>query len=559
MGASTPPFNPSIQGQTPGAEDPARKLIEMVMQASKGKQQLAQPVPAPLPPQGQYRDPAPPGAWQPAWGAARLMSGVSTGIQNAVAQHKKNEMAKAESFWNQLNTAIQSGNQEATTSLLSDPKSVKRAAKALNVDYLNPEKTDVWNQALQKVMNQQKQKDGAAHGLKQMFQHLIGKATQPQLSDDQKRQMAGEIQKKLPIMPAQPDPKMAAEGIRAEAELTNARANMVRATAEAKDKYDIRADKDGNVIAIDKSDPTKVIRPTDDNGNPVTSAPKVGQSAKVVSIGQVPYGVARNGKVVTPGDSDWSGADAKLFESAKSASAQSQVNTDRRASIAANVRAQAFAKTREYGVIDSDTGGLVMLSPEIINQSPGRYAPASQAIQVKNRMAIFSELDYTSGQVNKSIAELPETGFDAKARAQIAGVLRDTDPRSALSAFLNSAIADTLSDSQVAYVTGLVSLQESAMSLRSLAGMGQGSDQLRAAIVRMLPGSGTPSKKYAQRQMELFTGEVNALRTSLPKLGTGGGKKTALSSSEPPRPSNVPPNYVFDANGPKGAGWYKPK
>jgi hypothetical protein len=97
-------------------------------------------------------------------------------------------------------------------------------------------------------------------------------------------------------------------------------------------------------------------------------------------------------------------------------------------------------------------------------------------------------------------------------------------PASAWQNFIRSGFATTLSDDQIDYVTTLASLQESAMAMRSIQGMGAGSDMLRGAIINMLPGPGVPSKKWAEQQMKLFTVEVNSLRTALPTLpGEGGG------------------------------------
>ena len=136
-----------------------------------------------------------------------------------------------------------------------------------------------------------------------------------------------------------------------------------------------------------------------------------------------------------------------------------------------------------------------------------------------------------------SIKALPNNAFDPGARAQIAMVLRDEHPRAAWYNFLNSDVAATLGKEQIDYVTALVSMDESAMSLRSIGGMGQGSDTLRGAISKMLPGAGTPSKAYADRQMALFDGEVKALKTSIPNIGEpgrGGGATAAPSSTPPP-------------------------
>ena len=62
--------------------------------------------------------------------------------------------------------------------------------------------------------------------------------------------------------------------------------------------------------------------------------------------------------------------------------------------------------------------------------------------------------------------------------------------------------------------------------------MGQGSDSLRNAIIGMLPGPETPNKKYAERQMDLFHGELNALHRAVPESG-----KLGMKATTPPAPS----------------------
>jgi hypothetical protein len=88
--------------------------------------------------------------------------------------------------------------------------------------------------------------------------------------------------------------------------------------------------------------------------------------------------------------------------------------------------------------------------------------------------------------------------------------------------------------------------------------MGQGSDQLRAAITKMLPGAGTPSRAYAERQMTLFDGEVKALKTSIPGIGGPGhgggitqnlkvGDKKVLKNGKTVTIMKVYPDGSFDA------------
>jgi hypothetical protein len=86
-------------------------------------------------------------------------------------------------------------------------------AKALNQDWLNPEKTTVYGEALKKVnaktqqkdqqqQQQAQQKQQAAQGLKGMMQKLLQRQQQPQLTDEQKKKMSAEVQAKAPTTTA---------------------------------------------------------------------------------------------------------------------------------------------------------------------------------------------------------------------------------------------------------------------------------------------------------------------------------------------------------------------
>ena len=194
---------------------------------------------------------------------------------------------------------------------------------------------------------------------------------------------------------------------------------------------------------------------------------------------------------------------------------QEQLQKDRMDAYA-KTYAQMRGQVYQYSVLDKQTGEQVMVNANVINQNPGRYMAGSLGQQLKNREGIFDEIKYTSSQFDNALSGMTDNDFKTLPRAQIAMALQDRDPRSAMSQLVGSEVGATLSPAQVNYVTGLTSLQESAMSLRTIAGMGQGSDTLRGAIIKMLPGPATPSIPYAKRQMELFNGEVQALHRPIP-------------------------------------------
>jgi len=239
----------------------------------------------------------------------------------------------------------------------------------------------------------------------------------------------------------------------------------------------------------------------------------------VGEAGGPPVGITRNGKFLQPGDAEWAPADQKQLDAMRKSYDEANAAKDRRMAISARVRADAYARSRVVSVIDKDTGELVETTAADVASNPSKYAGASTAVQAMQRDAIFQEIGTSADILQKSINDLGDSAFDASSRAQMATVLRDADPRSALSTFLNSTAASTLTDQQVAYVTALANLEESAMSLRTVAGMGQGSDMLRSAIVGMLPGAATPSRAYANRQLSLFRTQVGQLHKGLPGLG----------------------------------------
>lgn len=249
-----------------------------------------------------------------------------------------------------------------------------------------------------------------------------------------------------------------------------------------------------------------------------------------------PAGVIREGKSLTPSSPEWSKQDQSDLDSYMKTYKESEDVKNSRIKLGAETRVEAYMKTRMYGALDASTGSLVYVNPSQISKEPGRYAPPGPAIQAKNRNAIFNEIDTTKGFLKQALAKLPDDAFNPEARAQIAYVLKDDDPRSAWQTFKQSSVATTLTPEQIDYVTALVSLGESAMSLRSLAGMGSGSDMLRGAIQKMLPGANTPSREYAMRQLKLFEGEVNALKTSVPNIGEPGmgGGETQGTGQPPP-------------------------
>jgi hypothetical protein len=513
--------------------------------------------------------------------ASGLIPILMMNIQNAYANHKEAKIKQAMGMYMGLQGAHERAQQVAQASGETDPtkiqqmtaqvfskdpvvqetfngkqgeKNVKAMKELLNIDLTDPESMNtVQHQALSRVVK--------ATGARQLVT-MIGNAIHAHKAQSQQSQpgIPGTTGTTPPmgVPPPQPsqaaaaatsleqravprgvDVKSATDIAKSEADLTNARAALTRSQQEYRDKYDIRPDKDGNIVAIDKTDPTKVVRVTDQKGDPVTSQTKAGAAPKVAMVENVPYGVVREGKTVTPDSKEWTAEDARVFEAAKAASATGEANktklADKRATFFSSLPQAVMSKVDDpaKGI---KAGELAFVTRQEAGANPAKYAPVGSGDKALGTQARFGEIQRTVDMTNQAIANLPDTGFDAKARAQIAYVLRSPDPASALDGFFKSGAATTLTDAQIDYVTSLSSLAESAQAMTSLQGIGaRGSDKLRSAIVAMLPGAGTPSRKYATMQMSKFQVELDALRKGVPSLGglSGDGTKPARSKTDP--------------------------
>lgn len=222
---------------------------------------------------------------------------------------------------------------------------------------------------------------------------------------------------------------------------------------------------------------------------------------------------------------------------------QEQLQKDRMDAYA-RTYAQMRGSVYQYSVLDKNTGDQVMVNANTINENPGRFMAGSLGQQLKNREGVFDEIKYTTSQFDGALSKMTDNDFKALPRAQLAMALKSRDPRSAMSEFMGSEVASSLTPAQIDYVTGLTSLQESAMSLRSIAGMGQGSDTLRNAITAMLPGPATPSIPYAKRQMDLFRGELEALHRPIPESirQSMGNTPTQTQPQSSATPTAIGPN-----------------
>ncbi len=184
-------------------------------------------------------------------------------------------------------------------------------------------------------------------------------------------------------------------------------------------------------------------------------------------------------------------------------------------------------------VYDTNTGTVGFKTKRQINEGdaaneaeglPPRYVGAELATKLKSRKAIFEEIKQSARTARASIGRLKEN-FSQTQLIKFADQLAVDDDGGMLRTFLSSNIAKTLSKDEIEYITSIRNLRESSFSLRTIGGMGQGSDMLRNAIAEMIPGRRTPNKTMAFSAMNKFDMQVQKLEEGVPGIGAEGFRR----------------------------------
>jgi hypothetical protein len=218
---SPAPVQAPLGGGAAGAPtDQMQQLLKMILSGAQQKPQVAQPTPAPVP-AGARQHQALVGKHT---GSANLGALISSTVQNAIHQDKAKKLAAATSDWKDLLTSTQkymtpdgkvdpkAYQDPAVMQVLGDPKKLKRMAKALNQDWLNP-KPDEYADGMKIAIQQHQKQQGAIQGLKQtmqqMVQHIRNGGSQQQQQPTVGPQGAASIMSRAPIQPGRTDPAAA--------------------------------------------------------------------------------------------------------------------------------------------------------------------------------------------------------------------------------------------------------------------------------------------------------------------------------------------------------------
>ncbi len=214
-------------------------------------------------------------------------------------------------------------------------------------------------------------------------------------------------------------------------------------------------------------------------------------------------------------------------------------------------RFKGLAGVRTVNMLDTLTGNrpVTITVQQLLDAPEGRYISQAGGQKALNQTALIEDIRGAIDLTRQSLANL-RTDFTATQAAQLAIALGG--PRagqSAMDAILASTVGKTLTPEQIDYVTNLAQLKENAMAMRSVLGAGQGSDELRAAIMATLPSPRTPTRAYAKSALDKFEGQINRLARGVPEVPLRPGQAPTPTGPAGP-PGNRPRILEIRPKGP---------
>jgi hypothetical protein len=297
--------------------------------------------------------------------------------------------------------------------------------------------------------------------------------------------------------------------------------------------------KDGSPIAL--RDPQGDLHQPDDQDIPAPVQTLWSNAvANAQQSGVKPEIAAQTGP--KPTSNSYNGKKYPSIKDAQAAwGADVQKLVDDETSAQGNARGAAFGRNRPISVLDTWNGNRpITVSAGEAEDNPDRYVTQGGGTPALQKEALIQDIRTTIGNVGDSLKAM-KAGFTAPQRMMLAASLGD--PNGTAAQFFQSIPrGSALDETQQNYVIDIFQLRENAMAMRSLLGSGQGSDDLRRAIVQTLPGPGTPSKGYAQQQLKRLNQTVDRLERGVPGVplsGAGPQKPGAQGNgSAQPRPTH---------------------
>jgi hypothetical protein len=283
-----------------------------------------------------------------------------------------------------------------------------------------------------------------------------------------------------------------------------------------KAKYaDLKQDKEGKWWGLNTETQKMEMVPGQGEYKP---AAKVSAQAKVDPIIS-----AQIGKPPDPGKFPQGEEDPQYKLAAKKWGVQAETIKTRMASSAAEARGKAYGEYRPGAFITPEGDTVSAFYGDAIKKG---YVPFAPGFQAMSRTVQIGEMQGASSKLRSAINALgPDDAFTSEAVFQLRHAAATDDPKT-FALILDNAMAASLNEHQQDYLIWLQQMGERVLSLRNVAGMGQGAQDLRAAIQATLPGISSGTKEFALKRLDAVDNQVNILGSGIPKthINTQGGK-----------------------------------
>lgn len=191
-------------------------------------------------------------------------------------------------------------------------------------------------------------------------------------------------------------------------------------------------------------------------------------------------------------------------------------------------RGQAYGAARPQAVIDAQGNARIMSAGQA--EAEG-VAPAQLGAQIMSKNAQFRDIYNGISTMRNAVNGLAQQPFDAKTIGILTLASRDPNPAILENEINTIAGTQQLTEPQQDFLVAMRQLNERAMSIRNLAGMGNASDQLRAAITATLPTVSSGSAAMMRKQLNQFQNFVDNLSSGIPNV-------KGVERSTPPLPGS---------------------
>ena len=176
-------------------------------------------------------------------------------------------------------------------------------------------------------------------------------------------------------------------------------------------------------------------------------------------------------------------------------------------------RGAGFNASRPVQVLDANGNLTYVTAAQAEQQGLGG---ASEGTKIASKIAQINDIHNASDEVRKAIKAGGNANFTPGQVAKLTLAMHEQDPTLMMNEVSNLANSG-LNPKQQDLVTWLAQLQERALSLRAIAGMGQGSETTRLAILKALPSITSGNTDMATKQLDAFDNMVSNLEKGIPK------------------------------------------